>query len=159
TPRRSRPAAARPTDRWLWITRCRVHDRARRSRCVARAYQALITLSFQRSKMMIRTAVIAIVLLGASATASQAQAARTPVDSLTSRFVGTWDGKFVTDHGPAGAMQVTVSRDTMWKMAVEMVHGDQAMPSRASDVKVAGKTISWTQEVMGMSCAASAKVD
>jgi len=109
--------------------------------------------------MMIRAAVFAVGLFGASATTSQAQSARTPADSATSRFAGTWDGKFVTDHGPAGAMQVTISRDTAWKMAVEMVHGDQAMPTRASDVKVAGKTISWTQEVMGMSCAASAKVD
>lgn len=109
--------------------------------------------------MMIRTSAIAIAFFTVSAGSMRAQSARTPSDSLTSRFAGTWDGKFVTDHGPAGAMQVIISRDTAWKMSVEMVHGDQAMPTRATDIKISGKTISWTQEVMGMSCAASAKVD
>ncbi len=109
---------------------------------------------------MIRTSALTILLLAVSAPALHAQAARTPpADSLTARFAGIWDGRFITDHGPAGSLQLTVSRDTAWKMAIEMVHGDQAMPSRASDVKVAGTTISWTQDVMGMSCAASAKVD
>ena len=118
----------------------------------------MITLKHPRS-MLIRSHAIALALVAASATTTHAQSARTPSDSLTARFAGVWDGKFVTDHGPAGVMQVNISRDTAWKMSVEMVHGDQAMPTRASDIKVAGKTIAWTQEVMGMSCAASAKVD
>ena len=110
--------------------------------------------------MMIRTYALSIALCAAWAPASHAQSARaSAVDSLTSRFTGTWDGRFITDHGPAGSLQLIVSRDTAWKMSVEMVHGDQVMPSRATDVKVAGKTISWTQEVMGMACTASATVD
>ena len=109
---------------------------------------------------MLRASALTIALLTVSASASHAQAARaTAADSLTARFAGIWDGRFITDHGPAGGMQLTISHDSTWKMAIEMAHGDQAMPSRASDVKVAGRTISWTQDVMGMSCIASATVD
>jgi hypothetical protein len=85
-------------------------------------------------------------------------ALKRPTDSLTTRFVGVWDGRFVSDHA-AGGMQLTVSRDTAWKAAIEMAHGDQAIPTMVRDVKVDGKTISWNQSLMGTTCAASATVD
>jgi len=108
---------------------------------------------------MIRTLTIGLALLvsthGASAQAPQ----KAPPDSLTNRFVGVWDGRFITDHGPTGGMQLTISRDTAWKASIEMAHGDQAIPNRVTDVKVDGKKMSWSQEVMGMTCATSASVE
>src|SRR5262249_30393545 len=108
---------------------------------------------------MIRTCALAIALLTAGAHAVRAQsAAKRSADSLTTRFVGVWDGKFVSDHA-TGGMQLTVSRDTAWKAAIEMAHGDQAIPTLVTDVKVDGKRISWNQSLMGMTCAASATVE
>ena len=108
---------------------------------------------------MIRKIALTMALLASSVHVARAQAARPVRDSLTTRFVGVWDGSFVTNHGPGGGMQVTVARDTAWKVSIEMAHDDQAIPTRVTDVKVIGKTISWTQDVMGMTCAASAVVD
>jgi hypothetical protein len=100
--------------------------------------------------------VAALLLMISTTHGARAQAMR---DSLTTRFVGVWDGRFTTDHGPIGGMQVTVAHDTAWKVSIEMAHGDQAIPSRVTDVKVAGKRISWSQDVMGMTCATTATVD
>ena len=108
---------------------------------------------------MIRTTAVAIAALISIAHGANAQAKTVPHDSLSNRFVGVWDGRFITDHGPTGGMQLTISRDTAWKASIEMAHSDQAIPNRVSDVKVDGKKISWSQEVMGMTCATSATVE
>jgi hypothetical protein len=108
---------------------------------------------------MTRTSALVIALLVTGAHAIHAQpAVKRTADSLTTRFVGVWDGQFVSDHG-VGGMQLTVSRDTAWSAAIEMAHGDMAIPTLVRDVKVDGNTISWNQYVMGMTCAASATVD
>ena len=108
---------------------------------------------------MIRTLTIGLALLVSTHAASAQATRKAPPDSLTNRFVGVWDGRFVTDHGPTGGMQMTVARDTAWKVSIEMAHGDQAIPNRVTEVKVDGKKISWSQDVMGMTCATSATVD
>jgi hypothetical protein len=109
---------------------------------------------------MIRRFALTIALLVASTHASRAQGApvKASADSLEARFVGVWDGRFTTDHA-AGGIQITVAKETAWKMSVEMSHGDQAFPVGTSDIKVSGKTISWTQDVMGSSCPATATVN
>lgn len=109
---------------------------------------------------MIRRLALTIALLVAFTQASRAQSAtaKAPTDSLVARFVGVWDGRFTTDHGNGG-IQITVAKEAAWKMSVEMSHGDQAFPVGASDVKVSGKTITWSQEVMGNSCPATVTVN
>ena len=109
---------------------------------------------------MIRRFALTIALLATSAQAARAQnaPAKTPTDTLTARFVGVWDGRFTSDHA-AGGIQITIARDAAWRMAVEMSHGDQAFPVGTSEVKVAGKIISWNQDVMGTSCPATATVN
>jgi len=108
---------------------------------------------------MIRTTAVAMAVFVSIAHNASAQSKKAPQDSLSNRFVGVWDGRFITDHGPTGGMQLTISRDTAWKASIEMAHSDQAIPSRVTDVKVDGKKISWSQEVMGMTCATSASVE
>jgi hypothetical protein len=106
---------------------------------------------------MIRTLALTALLFTASTQTARAQAATAAKDTLVTRFVGTWDGKFTTDQG-SGGIQITVAKPAAWKLSIEMSHGDQAFPVGASDVKVAGKTISWNQDVMGATCPASAAV-
>jgi hypothetical protein len=108
---------------------------------------------------MIRTTAFAVILFATAAHAGRAQSAAKPAtDSLAARFTGVWDGRFSSDHA-AGGMQLTVSRDTAWKASVEMAHGDQAIPTRVTDVKISGKTITWNQDLMGTTCTVSAVVE
>jgi hypothetical protein len=108
---------------------------------------------------MIRTLTIGLALLLSTHAASAQATRKTSQDSLTNRFVGVWDGRFITDHGPTGGMQLAIARDTAWKVSIEMAHGDQAIPNRVTEVKVDGRKISWSQDVMGMTCSTSATVD
>ena len=108
---------------------------------------------------MIRPFILtAALFLGATHVRAQAQAAPAR-DSLTTRFAGLWDGRFVSDHGPAGVMQVTVARDSAWTLGVEMAHDGHAIATRAGGVKVAGQTISWTLYIVDMTCRVTATVD
>lgn len=110
---------------------------------------------------MLRSVAVSIALAVSAIHGARAQGpAPKPAttDTLAAHLLGTWDGRFVTDHG-TGALQITVSKEAVWKVAIEMAHDDQAIPTRVSDVKVAGKTISWRQEVMGMTCDATATVN
>jgi hypothetical protein len=108
---------------------------------------------------MVRSLALAFAVVAIATHSSRAQSAgKSTPDSLSTRFVGVWDGRFSSDHA-AGGMQLTVSRDTAWKASIEMAHGDQAIPTRVTAVKVAGKTISWNQDLMGTTCTVSASVD
>jgi len=74
-------------------------------------------------------------------------------------FVGEWEGAYQTSHGPNGPMSMRISKDSTWKATAELVSGSQTIPSSITDVAVDGNTMTWTQEVMGMSCKASAAID
>src|SRR5215831_15413252 len=101
---------------------------------------------------MIRSSILAAaLLLGATHVRAQARAAPAR-DSLTTRFAGLWDGRFVSDHGPAGVMQVTVARDSQWTVGVEMAHDGHAISTRAGGVKVAAQTITWNLSIVDMTC-------
>jgi hypothetical protein len=108
---------------------------------------------------MIRTYAVALLLAAASAHASAAQSGPSiSRDSAASRLAGTWDGRFESDHGPAGTIQLVLAHDPSWRMSLEMSHGDKAIHSRASDVKVTGTSVSWSQDIEGTTCVASATV-
>jgi hypothetical protein len=80
-------------------------------------------------------------------------------DKATISFVGEWEGTYQTNHGPGGSMSMRIAKDSIWKATAEVLSGSQAMPTRITNVSVEGNTITWTQELMGMSCKASAVVD
>jgi hypothetical protein len=79
--------------------------------------------------------------------------------ATTISFVGEWEGTYQTNHGPGGSMSMRIAKDSIWKATAEVLSGSQAMPTRITNVSVEGNTITWTQELMGMSCKASAVVD
>jgi hypothetical protein len=106
---------------------------------------------------MIRPLILtAALFLGGTRVRAQAPVAR---DSLTARFAGLWDGRFVSDHGPEGVMQVTVARDSGWTVGVEMAHDGHEISTRAGGVKVVGQTISWNLYIVDMTCRVTATVD
>jgi hypothetical protein len=79
-------------------------------------------------------------------------------DSTTRDVAGTWDGRFETDHGPGGTIQLVIAKDPAWRMSIDMAHGDKAMHSRATNVKVTTTSASWSMDVEGTSCVASATI-
>jgi hypothetical protein len=112
--------------------------------------------------MLHRIAAVTIAALLASAPAHAQSPTSKPVaggDKAPSSFVGEWEGTYQTDHGPGGSMSMHITKDSTWKATAEILSGSQTIPTRITSVSVDGNTIVWTQELMGMSCKASAVLD
>jgi hypothetical protein len=107
------------------------------------------------------TAVAIMGLLASARVHGQSPASKPAVagDKTAASFVGDWEGAYQTDHGPGGPMSMRITKDTAWKATAEILSGSQTIPTRVSAISVDGNTIVWTQELMGMSCKASAVLD
>jgi hypothetical protein len=108
---------------------------------------------------MIRIAAVAISLTVACTSTALAQsktAKSAPADSITTALVGTWEGEYHTDHG-TGAFTMVIKRDSAWTASMDMGAPDGGtVPTRVSEFKVSGTNVTWTQDLMGMSCKAAA---
>jgi len=106
-------------------------------------------------------AAVALLVLGAVPMLAQAPSPKTPraADKAPASFVGEWEGAYQTDHGPGGPMSLRITKDTAWKATADVISGSQTIPNVITNVSVDGNTIAWTQELMGMTCKASAVLD
>jgi len=105
-------------------------------------------------------AVLIVTLLGtASARAQSAPSKPAVSDKVADRFIGEWEGAYQTDHGPGGPVSMRFTKDSAWKATLEIISGSQTIPTRITNISVDGNTIAWTQELMGMSCKASAVLE
>jgi hypothetical protein len=102
---------------------------------------------------------VGLVLAGASVGAQSSPKAGGPGPKAPPNFVGEWEGAYQTDHGPNGPMSMRISKDSVWKATADVVSGSQTIPTVISDVSVQGNTITWAQEIMGLSCKTSAVLD
>lgn len=76
----------------------------------------------------------------------------------SARVVGTWEGT-VELQGQSGGMELTVARDSVWRATMEF-HVDHPFPAvPLRDFKVAGDTVSWTNDLMASACNASALLE
>jgi hypothetical protein len=108
----------------------------------------------------ILTTILASVLGGAPILAqSPSPKSASAADKATSSFVGEWEGAYQTDHGPGGPMSLRITKDSAWKATADVISGSQTIPNTITNVSVDGNTIAWTQELMGMTCKASAVLD
>lgn len=76
--------------------------------------------------------------------------------SADDKIVGRWEGSYTSDHAPPGGFNMIVTKDTALKATIDMTAGDKPLPTRVTEFKVAGNDVTWTQELMGMSCKATA---
>jgi len=86
--------------------------------------------------------------------AAKHSAAITDVDKAV---IGTWEGKYTSDHAPSGAMRLTIARDSALKVTsleMAMGHGMEAMPVRKFTASTSD--ISWVQETMDQACQTTA---
>lgn len=108
---------------------------------------------------MIRIALVAIALttICASPALAQHPLAKAAPDSITNALVGTWEGQYQTDHG-SGGFRMIIARDSVWTASLDMAapDGSGSIPTQMSNFKVSGSNVTWTQELMGMSCKATA---
>src|SRR5689334_13194572 len=107
-----------------------------------------LTGTTMRTAMMIVFVGLASITVPAAAQSSPKAGA---ASAKPTNFVGEWEGAYQTSHGPNGPMSMRISRDSTWKATAELVSGSQTIPSSITDVAVDGNTMTWTQEVMGMS--------
>ena len=105
------------------------------------------------------TVVLFAVTLGAAPGLAQSSKPDLGADKVATRLVGDWEGSYQTDHGPGGPLSMRFAKDSAWKATAEIISGSQTIPTRVTDVSVDGNTVAWTQELMGMSCKASAVLD
>jgi len=108
---------------------------------------------------MIRIAAVALAFttICASPALAQHPSVKPAPDSITNALIGTWEGQYQTDHG-SGAFTMIIGKDSVWTASLDMVSpdGGSSIPTRMSNFKVSGSNVTWTQELMGMSCKAAA---
>jgi hypothetical protein len=72
------------------------------------------------------------------------------------KFIGVWEGPYQSDQAPPGGLRLTIARDSVWKVAMEVI-SDQVLPAGdITEFKREGNTISWMQEIAGLICKAQA---
>ena len=79
------------------------------------------------------------------------------ISDVDKAVIGTWEGKYTSDHAPSGAMRLTIARDSSLKVTsleMAMGHGMQAMPVRK--FTASSSEISWVQETMDQACQTTA---
>lgn len=106
--------------------------------------------------------VVAVFAVAAAPSAAQAQRVQQQGQNAAktdSALVGTWEGTYSSDHAPSGAMKVVIERGSDAKLkvsAVSMMMGQNMTAIPARNTEVSATDISWTQDMMGMSCEATA---
>jgi len=86
-------------------------------------------------------------------------AAQVPAPKLDgSPLLGTWEGAYQSDHG-SGGLRLVVTRDSVWKATLASAPESTIPESSVEELKIDGTTISWTQSLMGATCAASAELE
>jgi hypothetical protein len=104
---------------------------------------------------MFGTALLLTMAVSTPSSAQGPKASATP-DSAKA-LVGSWEGSYLSDHAPTGAMKLVISKDSVLKvssLAMTMGNDMPVIPTR--NFTVSPTDISWTQDMMGMACEATA---
>lgn len=77
-------------------------------------------------------------------------------DSTMRALIGTWEGGVFSDHAPESALKMTFSKGADFKVVVSIVsNGQEFVTGEATELKVDGNSISWTQGLMQQHCKGS----
>jgi hypothetical protein len=72
-------------------------------------------------------------------------------------LIGSWEGSYVSDHAPSGAMKLVIGKDSVLKVSsLAMAMGNDMPVIATRNFVVSPTDISWTQDMMGMTCEATA---
>ena len=88
--------------------------------------------------------------------AAQGPKVNTTPDSAKA-LIGSWEGSYVSDHAPTGAMKLVIGKDSVLKVSsLSMAMGNDMPVIATRSFAVSSTDISWIQDMMGMSCEATA---
>ncbi|MEO7997232.1 MAG: hypothetical protein ABI852_07280 [Gemmatimonadaceae bacterium] len=107
---------------------------------------------------MKQTTFLAIAASAVLATPVFAQNAKADAksDSTMRALVGLWEGGVYSDHAPESTLKMTFSKGAAFKVVVSIVsNGQDFVTGEASDLKIDGNSVTWTQGLMQQSCSAS----
>jgi hypothetical protein len=109
--------------------------------------------------MMRKTMVIlGLVALCASRADAQGAAAKpaAAADSASRKFVGSWEGRYYSDHAPENDLKLVISRDTAWKATMEITSEMNLPIAQMAEFTVEGNNAWWKQSLMGETCETTA---
>ena len=108
---------------------------------------------------MLRARLLATVIalaLGSRHLNAQSVAKEAMPDSAKA-LIGTWEGQYTSDHTDPGAMKLVIGKDSTIKVtALSIAMGGEMHSVTVHDFSVTSSDISWIQDMMGMSCQATA---
>jgi hypothetical protein len=100
---------------------------------------------------------MALLLTIAVSRPATAQAAKAATPDSAKALIGSWEGSYTSDHAPTGAMKLVIGKDTVLKVSsLAMTMGNDMPVIATRNFAVSPTDISWTQDMMGMSCEATA---
>jgi hypothetical protein len=75
----------------------------------------------------------------------------------TNVFIGTWEGQYTSDHAPAGAIKLVIAKDSILKMSsMALAMNNEMTPVTVHNFAVSPTDITWTLDMMGMTCQTTA---
>ena len=98
-------------------------------------------------------------LSGSAAAQASAHAATGTTSDNAAALVGTWEGKYTSDHAPSAPMRLAIAHDKEWSARLEISMGDAQMQSvPVRNVTYSSSGLSFTLDLMEQACAAQAAV-
>jgi hypothetical protein len=96
-------------------------------------------------------------LLSTPSSAQPSATASGSAPDSSKALVGTWEGSYVSDHAPTGAMKLVIAKDSVLKVSsFAMTMGNDMTTIPVRNFTVSPTDISWTQDMMGMTCESTA---
>ena len=100
-----------------------------------------------------------LVLLAAPAVAQSPAPKPTPATSAEKPFLGTWEGPYQSEQAAPGEIRLVISRDTALKASLTVMSDQPIEAGEVRELKVEDHVLSWVQDIMGMTCRASAMIN
>jgi hypothetical protein len=76
--------------------------------------------------------------------------------AMHARLHGSWTGTFKSHQGDSSAMDISVAHDSLRKVTLRVSTDRPTQTGTVSDFVMNGDKLSWTQELSGASCKATA---
>lgn len=103
---------------------------------------------------------LALLALIAAPVAAQSPAPKPSSPSAAERpFLGTWEGPYQSEQAAPGEIRLVISRDTALKASLTVMSDQPIEAGEVRELKVEDNVLSWVQDIMGMTCRASAMIN
>jgi hypothetical protein len=100
---------------------------------------------------------LALSMLSAGSAFAQTSTTKATMPDSAKALVGTWEGTYTSDHAPAGAMKAVFAQDSVIKLTSFSLAMDNTMQTlETGHFSFTSDEISWTEDLMGMSCQTTA---